>query len=204
MTLKEIAFVGNAPGVADIADDVDGADWVVRFNKTRGYGGRTGRRIDDLFLINCGGQMHEWLHEPAFWTGRPLADTRYVSLPIASHQPGSGLRAYAHSGPDDRHGVNFETDVRARLRDRAASVRTLPEAVRRAAIAALAAIGGPTDGPIWPSTGFLALFWYDRMVGDGTRLALHGFGFSGWSGHPWAREREWVARRARSGRVRLA
>ena len=200
----EIAFVGNGPVATDVADAVDGADWVVRFNKTRGYGGPTGRRVDDLFLVNCGGQMHEWLRDDAFWRARPVSAARYVSLPVASPYRQSGLAIYARSGPRDRDGVNFETDVRRRLRDRGASVRTLPDAMRRDAIAALSRIGDGPDGPIWPSTGFLALYWYDRMTDPAATLTLYGYGFTGWPGHPWARERAWVERRARSGRIRLA
>jgi hypothetical protein len=202
--LREIAFVGNAPIGADVSEQVDGADHVVRFNKARGFAGEAGRRVDDLFLINCGGQALAWLRDPGFWRSAPLAAAPLVSLPVANLQPWFGLRSLEHVGWDGRHGVNFEHDVRARLRGRPVRVRTMPDAVRRGAAAALSAIGPPPDRPIWPSTGFLALYWYDQAEEAEARLTLHGFGFSGGFGHPWEREREWVARRVAAGRMRLA
>ena len=201
--MREIAFVGNAPVETDIADRVDGADRVVRFNKARGFGGPTGRRVDDLFLVNVGGQMREWLDDPAFWQAAPVAAARRVTLPVACHDPGSGLALAARAGPGSDDGINYENDVRRRLRGRPGLVRTLPEWVRLAAIRALAATGPVPSRPIWPSTGFLALYWYDLAEPDDVRLSVHGYGFSGWPGHPWDRERAWVLRRARAGRLRL-
>ena len=201
--MREIAFVGNAPSRGDVRDAVDRADRVVRFNKARGFGGRTGERVDDLFLVNCGGQMREWLATPGFWDAAPVRAARTVSLPIARGDPGSGLAEVARAGPTPLDGINFEHDVRRRLRDRPVAVRTMPDALRRAAIEALAAIGSRPAAPIWPSTGFLALFWYDRTEGAEAVFTLHGYGFRGWRGHPWERERLWVAARARSGRMRF-
>ena len=196
--VQHIAMVGNGPIEDDIADAVDGADHVVRFNRTRGFGGATGMRVDDLFLINCGGQMHEWLCDAGFWRSAAVRAARRVSLPVAAGHPGSGLAAWAASAPADRHGVNFEHDVRARLGGR---VRTMPDGLRRAAIADLAALGAAPRRPVWPSTGFLAVFWYDRTAAPGARIALHGFGLTGWHGHDWARERAWLKQRMRDGRV---
>jgi hypothetical protein len=196
-----IVFVGNAPPVDDIAAEVDGADRVVRFNRPRGWNGPTGRRIDDLFLVNCGGQMHEWLRDPGFWNGTLLRVARRVVLPVAaSPKAGSGLAQHARAAPRARHGINYEHDVRARLRGRV-PVTTLPDRLRRRAIRDLAALGSPPRRPIWPSTGFLAIHWYDSVLPPGARLELHGFGFEGWSGHDWARERAWVERRASTGRL---
>lgn len=202
--VREIAFVGNGPVAGDVAAAVDGADWVVRFNKAAGFGGRTGRRVDDLFLVNCGGQAHEWARDAAFWRSAQVAATRCVSLPVARHDRGSGMKAFARAAPADRDGVNFERDMRRRLRRHPCRVRTMPETLRLSAISALARIEPRPDAPIWPSTGFLALYWYDRLSDADTRMVLFGYGFSGWPGHPWARERAWVMDRIRAGRMRLA
>ena len=52
---RRIAIVGNAPTEEDWSSLIDGADYVVRFNNAFGYGGVTGTRSDELYLINCGG-----------------------------------------------------------------------------------------------------------------------------------------------------
>ncbi|UWQ22630.1 hypothetical protein [Jannaschia sp. W003] len=193
--------MGNAPLEGDVSREVDRADRVVRFNKTRGFGGATGCRIDDLFLVNCGGQMREWLHDPAFWRSRPVAAARRISLPVAAVRAGSGLLAARGASPCARDGVNYEHDARARLRGR--PVRTMPDVLRRRAIRDLAALGPSGDAAFWPSTGLLGLYWYDAVTDGDVRFALYGFGFTGWGGHAWDRERAWVARRARAGRIRL-
>lgn len=202
---REIAIVGNGPIEGDAAGAIDGADWVVRFNKAAGFGGPTGRRVDDLFLVNCGGQALEWLRDGAFWRSAPVAAARRVTLPVARGDAGSGLWTFARTPPDEPDGINYEHDMRRRLRRcrRPCRVRTLPETHRRRAIDALVRAGPRQTNPIWPSTGFLALYWYDRTIRPDTRLTLYGFGFTGWSGHSWARERAWVMARVRSGRMRL-
>lgn len=199
--MREIALVGNGPLAPGAGARIDAACHVVRFNRTRGFGGPAGTRLDDLFLINCGGQMHEWLHDRAFWTSPALRAARAITLPVAADRPERGLALWPRLSGRDRDGVNFERDVHARLPG--GRVRTLPDATRRAAIAALAALGPAPEGPVWPSTGFLALFHYDRVAPPEARLTLHGYGFQGARCHPWARERLWAERRAEAGRVHL-
>ena len=208
--MREIAFVGNGPVDTDVSDAVDRADHVVRFNKTRGFGGPTGRRVDDLFLVNCGGQMREWLRDAGFWWMRPLTATACVSLPVPAPDGRSGLRIAPD--PSTRDGINYEHDVRrtpARpAHDRAHDARcAAPSGHRRTGGARRdrrrRTGAGPGPRPIWPSTGFLALYWYDRAEPPTARFTLHGFDFTGWRGHAWNRERDWVRRRMREGRMRM-
>jgi len=63
---RTVALVGNAPDPTERAAGIDAADWVVRFNNAAGFGGVTGRRTTHLALVNHGGQMREWLADPAF------------------------------------------------------------------------------------------------------------------------------------------
>lgn len=199
--MREVALVGNGPLGPGAAAAIDAACHVVRFNRALSFGGAAGARLDELFLVNCGGQMYEWLNDAAFWTSPALRAARTVTLPIAADRPERGLWLWPRMSEAARHGVNFERDVRARLAGRA--VRTLPDRTRRAAIAALCREGPPTDRPVWPSTGFLALFHYDRTLPADVRITLHGFGFSGARCHHWERERAWVGSRGAGGRVRL-
>jgi hypothetical protein len=199
--MREVAIVGNGPLAEGAGAEIDRADHVVRFNRARGFGGAAGTRLDDLFLVNCGGQMWEWLHEPGFWTSPPLRAARRVSLPVEDLNPGSGLIAACGVPREGRPGINFELDARAALRRHGIPVRTMPDGVRRRAIRALSDPAPPRA--IWPSTGFLAMFWYDATLPGESRITLHGFGFTGWPGHPWARERGWVRTREARGRITL-
>ena len=196
--MAEIAFVGNAPSGADISHRIDGADWVVRFNNPVGYQVYTGNRIDDLFLINCGGQMHEWLRSSSFWSCDAVRSCRYISLPIENLRRTYGRDFIGRIGLD---GINFERDVRVLFADRPGRVRTLPERVRRNVIKTLQGFGDK-ESVGWPSTGVLAMGWYLSALPEGTVLDLYNFNFSGWKGHSWAAERAWVEAQVVAGRIR--
>ena len=199
-SVRTVAFVGNGPVGAGAAQAIDGADWVVRFNGAPHFGGPAGRRVDDLFLVNVGGQPREWLEADAFWRSPHVTSAARVTLPVQSAAQSPGLAA-ARAGREHVDGINFEHDLRARLDVLGMRVRTLPDPVRRDAMRAL---GQHEPSPRhWPSTGFLALFWYDGALDPEVRFDLHGFGFAGARHHAWPAERAWAERRARAGRLRL-
>lgn len=198
--MERIAFVGNAATNDDVSATIDRADWVVRFNGANGFQSVTGSRVDDLFLINCGGQMHEWLHSTAFWLSPQIRTARYISLPVEQLDRRPGLERYRMSPASERDGINYELEARRRLSLLHKHTRTLPDPIRRQAIQAL---GYEADTPAyWPSTGFLALYWYDLTQPKDTLLDLYGFSFGGWSGHAWSRERAWIIKKMITGRVR--
>ena len=191
---RRLVLVGNAPVEGDRAALVDGADAVVRFNGASGFAGATGSRTDRLFLVNCGGQMREWLDDPAFAMRPAVAAARRIVLPIAP--TGQGIVE-----PDaDRFAghVNHAAEATARLRAAGRAVRVLP---RRAFEAACAALAIEPDGGRAPSTGFVALHHYRTGLPAAWTVELVGFGFDGWQGHAWDAERTWVERRLGRGLV---
>lgn len=50
--MKEIVIVGNGDVTVDYAQLVNDADFVVRFNEMRNYGGNTGTKVDALCVTN--------------------------------------------------------------------------------------------------------------------------------------------------------
>ncbi len=197
---ERIAIVGNAPSNDDISSAVDQADRVVRFNNAFGYGGFTGTRIDDLYLINCGGQPLEWLRSDSFWTQECILQADRITLPFAA--PGQrrnlvGSQEHTVSCVD---GVNFEWDLRDRLKPLGRIVDTLPEETVAAAVHCLREFGASKD-QINPSTGFLAIFACSQDFEMGTEINLYGFTFEGWAGHDWNAERAWVKSQCDRGRL---
>ncbi|WMS44541.1 hypothetical protein RDV64_09200 [Acuticoccus sp. MNP-M23] len=182
--------MGNAPGTGDIAAAVDGADKVVRFNNARGFGGETGTAVDELYLINSGGQMREWLADAVFLARPVVAATRCITLPIA---PETGALFPPSNEPEGEDSRNFAPEACARFRAAGKAVRVLPASRYRAACEALGLLP-LKPGSRTPSTGFLAIYAaFGALPADAT-LALYGFGFDGWEGHPFDREREFVER----------
>ncbi|WP_062017167.1 hypothetical protein [Aureimonas sp. AU4] len=190
----QVAIVGNAPEAGDHARAIDAADWVVRFNNAVGFGGRAGRRTTHLALVNRGGQMREWLEDGAF-ARRPLvAGAGAFLLPF----PPDAGRGHAASAD----GRDWTRDAARALRPLGRPIRLLPHALHREARRTLGHEFGACDPN--PSTGFLVAFHLHRQLrGSGARIAVYGFGFAGWPGHPWAAERAWFTEREREGALRL-
>lgn len=198
-----VAIVGNAPVVADHAAAIDRCDIVVRCNHAVGFGGATGARVSELALINCGGQIEEWLATGAIERSPAFRATSVVRLPI--HPQKAGLivpplsaRELAAAAAQD-----FTDAAGRRFFDRGKRVKRLSAAFFAASVAALGHAPLRRDSPA-PSTGYLLTRWW---VGLCARLGVpchaYNFGFAGWHGHDWAAERRWFAAQARAGRLVL-
>lgn len=193
-------LVGNAPLGGCIASLVDGAARVIRFNRARGHGAESGSRTDELYLINHGGQMAEWLERDELPRLAAIGDGVTVVLPIPM-LPGHLPAPRPHEPAPDPDRVNHLEVARRRLERAGRRVESVSLAEYRAVQRALATVGGR-----WrdhhPSTGFVALF--RTLLGadeDGRRVELCGFTFEGWRGHSWEAERRWVGARAAEGRL---
>lgn len=186
-----IAIVGNAPGIGPVARTIDAAHQVVRFNNAPGFGGRTGSRVTHLALVNRGGQMREWLADPGFLDRPVVRQAEAFILPFPM------LPAEANA-PEP---ICWTREALVLLRPLGKPVHLLPEALHDEARRRLAR--GTKDCPN-PSTGFLVslALLLDRPTDSG-EVNIHGFGFAGWPGHPWAAERAWFAEAAAAGRLRL-
>lgn len=187
-----VAIVGNAPDMADQASAIDAADAVMRFNNASGFGGRAGRRVTQLVLVNHGGQMREWLEDPRFLERPAVLASDAFLFPFAP-KPGD-----ADAGEDGR---DWTREATRRLAALGRPLAVLPDALRRRATLALRAAAG------WaatPSTGYLAAFCLLEVCRDrDVRFDVYGFGFAGWSGHDFAAERRWFEGMAARGRLRL-
>ncbi len=187
--LASVALVGNAPGTDAAA--ADAMDHVVRFNNAPGFGGRAGSRVTHLALVNRGGQMREWLADPGFLDRPVVRQAQAFLLPFP-------MLPEAHNRPEP---ICFTREALALLRPLGKPVHVLPEALHGEARRVL---GPRTEGRPNPSTGFLtALALLLGRPAGSPAVEAYGFGFAGWSGHPWAAERAWFAAAHAAGRLRL-
>ncbi|MCJ2080296.1 hypothetical protein [Methylobacterium sp. J-090] len=185
-----LAIVGNAPGI-DAAAAIDAAACVVRFNNAPGFGGRTGSRVTHLALVNRGGQMREWLADRRFLDRPAIRRTEAFILPFP-------MLPAEENGPEQ---VCWTREALALLRPLGKPIHVLPEDLHREARLRLAP--GTTGWPN-PSTGFLVTL--ALLLGRPPRYGpaeVHGFGFAGWPGHPWAAERAWFRQAEAAGHLRL-
>lgn len=228
---RSVAIVGNAPEMADQAARIDAADWVVRFNNAAGFGGCAGRRVTHLVLVNHGGQMREWLSDPAFTRRSAVQDAETILFPFGRKPLPPMAERSDTIGPDcspscfmarreqreevkhegawhdagaepseDEDGRCWTWEAEVMLAPLGKRVEILPAVVRDEAEAILGSNGHP---PPPPSTGFLVALYLARTLPAAVRIDIHGFGFAGWSGHAWERERQWFESQAAAGRLTL-
>lgn len=186
-----IAIVGNAPTKTDISSAIDCADRVVRFNNAYGFGNLTGTRIDDLFLVNCGGQPLEWLQSNTFWAQDYMAATPQITLPFRASEQRRSMQCVTDHDPQSIESLNFEWDLRDAFRPFGKIISTLPDQTVSAAMRTLRDFGA-TGSRITPSTGYLAIYAYLDRCSPSTAIDIYGFTFAGWGGHSWSAERAWV------------
>ncbi|WP_294645654.1 glycosyltransferase family 29 protein [uncultured Aureimonas sp.] len=191
-TPRRIAIVGNAPELGDCGAAIDAADWVVRFNNAAGFRACAGRRVTHLALVNHGGQMREWLEDPRF-LDRPAVRAAETFLFPFPRKPAS-VR------PENEDGRDWTDEAKARLGPLGRPITLLPATVHREAAALIHTPGG---APPPPSTGFLVSLHLLRRYGGMVEIDVYGFGFAGWDGHDWARERRWFEAMAAGGLLRL-
>jgi hypothetical protein len=187
-----VAIVGNDPALGDVSSAVAGADHVVRFNNAPGFAGKAGARVTHLVLVNRGGQMREWLDDPDFIDRPALRAARSILLPFPELAP------EAQTGSER---TCWTREALARLEPLGVPVAVLPQALHDRARACLRPWTGAEPNP---STGFLAAFHVLSGRDEAEPLVdVHGFGFAGWPGHPWAAERRWFEAGHAAGRLRL-
>ena len=200
MTPSFVSLVGNAPTDRDRAAAIDRSDVVIRINDCFGLGGVNGSRISHLFLINCGGQMREWLDDPGFADRPAVAGAGEILFPIHPDKDDliePPLGADERMAPDAR---NWAAEAGEMLRAGGRPVTLVDVAIF---LRASAIIGnGRTERHMSaPSTGLIALVWALETFSD--PIDVYGFGFEGWPGHRWDKERAFFERMRDEGRVRL-
>lgn len=200
MTQPSISLVGNAPHERDRSAAIDASESVIRINNCFGLGGVNGSRTTHLFLINCGGQMREWLDDPEFPARPAVAQAGEILLPIHSGKDdliAPPLTEAERLTPDSR---NWAPEAEAMLR---ADGRTVSRVGVETFLRAAAIIGYelPQRDMSAPSTGLIALLW--ALDTFGGPIDVYGFGFDGWDGHRWDRERAFFETVQNEGRVRL-
>lgn len=191
---RSVAIVGNAPDLHSLssADQIDAAEWVVRFNNASGFGTWSGKRVTHLALVNHGGQMEEWLSDATFVQRPVVQQASHILFPFP--------RKTENPSAQEKDGRDWTDAAQSLLERPKVSVTILPGTVHQSARQLLASSENrvPT-----PSTGFLVALFLLGMLPTQTRIDVHGFGFEGWSGHSWMEEKRWFEEQADQGRLTL-
>ena len=198
-----VAIVGNAPGPADMADAIDAHDIVVRINTSVGYGAETGARVDELVLVNSGGQMEEWLRLRTIERAPVFRAARTVRLPLHPRKIDSIAPPLTQDERRAAASDDYTEAATRRFRALGKRVRLYPPRLYPDCVAALGHAPYGRDTPA-PSTGLVVVRWWLRLsLRRPVRCTAYNFGFSGWSGHDFAAEAAWFERAAKRGELAL-
>lgn len=197
---RRVVIVGNGEIGEGLADTIDAADLVMRFNDCRSVGAGGGRT--DIVVVCNTGRPGKAMTESAAWACNKsvwLASTIWCVRDPAKFNALAEVILRDHPELDDF--CDDYTDGFANYaRDNGKDFHIISAATHDALDGTLAAYG---PGPyVVPSTGAVAIaefLAHYRKPGD--QLFLAGFGHQGWDGHPWAAERDWIDDLIQDGQV---
>jgi hypothetical protein len=188
---RRIMIVGNGDIGDRLADAIDAADLVMRFNDCRSVGAGGGR-TDIVAVCNTGRPGKAMTENPTWACNKSvwLASSIWC---VRDPQKFKGMKPeILRDHPELDDFCDDYTDGFAEYaRENGKDFHIIPAATHEALDRHLAAYG-PAPYVV-PSTGAVAIaefVTHYRRQDD--EIFLAGFGHQGWDGHPWMAEKAWV------------
>ncbi|MBN8954643.1 MULTISPECIES: hypothetical protein [unclassified Rhizobium] len=200
---KTAIIVGNGKLERDIADIVDGAQFVMRFNEPNLTGGMSGERTDMIMLAASSKTLYRRMIEPDFLDNKALKAAKVVML---AYHP-EIIRQY-HPRPNifqrlSGRRADWTMQAIKQLGKAGKEIRIMPPQTYMDGCSELG-IAGPYMHQIFPSTGFLGIaYTLAKFPASEWDVKLCGFSWEGWKRHDWQKERIWVENRIADDRLSL-
>lgn len=198
---RRIMIVGNGEIGEGLAETIDAADLVMRFNDCRSVGAGGGGT--DIVTVCNTGRPGKAMTEDAGWANNKsvwLASAIWCIRDPAKFNAMKPDILRDHPELDDF--CDDYTDGFADLaRQSGKDFHIVSGATHEALDRTLATFGSAPY--IVPSTGAVAIaefITHYRQPGD--EIFLAGFGHRGWDGHPWMAEKAWVEDLVQKGKLR--
>jgi hypothetical protein len=197
---RNIMIVGNGQIPAGAAEVIDLADLVIRFNDCRSVGAG-GRRTDIVAVCNTGRPGRDMSSSPEWRESEPVRQASCV-WSVRDPQKFAQMRAgWLAQRPElDDFCDDYSEDFAAFALSSGKQHAVLPAAVHTRLDEALQAFAPAPY--ICPSSGLITIAHMveTTVVGDDT-ITIAGFGHKGWTGHPFAAERQLVDAFEAEGRL---
>lgn len=191
-TPRRVVVVGNGPLPRDMTEEVESADFVLRFNEPKASKGMSGLKTDLLLVNNSGKPMQRRLRDPAYFRSPMVQGAEEIIFP---YHPITIRRWLIRP--------NFLSRLRGRKSDwtltaleafgqAGKQVRIMPPAFYEDACEELG-VPRAKMREVFPSTGYLGLrMMLERFPAGQWTVEVCGFSWEGWKRHAWADERGWV------------
>ncbi|MGU3400591.1 hypothetical protein ACLBWS_12750 [Brucellaceae bacterium D45D] len=198
---KQLVIVGNAPLPRPLAEEINAADYVVRFNEPQTPTEQIGTRTDLLILATTNKPMQLRLQETGFLKNPIFLAAKEIML---AYHP-SIISAY-HPKPN----------ILSRLKGRRADwtvetinvlgragkeIRVMPPQFYLDGCRELG-LSEQDMGKTIPSTGFLGIrYLLEKYPAESWDIQFCGFTWQGWKRHAWTSEKDWVQSQVAAGRM---
>ncbi len=198
---RRIAIVGNGELPVGIAEAIDSADLVIRFNMCHSFG-PGGGKTDIVAVCNTGRPGRAMLAGDGW---KSLEAVRAAKVIYCVRDPAyfAALRpklCVTHPDLDDFCDDYTPGFVRFSA-ESGRDLRIVPAGVHERLDAALAAFQPPPY--VVPSSGAIVIAdVLENLATPGDDVAIAGFGHEGWLWHPFASERQWIDSLIAEGRLR--
>lgn len=198
-----IAIVGNGPLNSALFDDIEKADFIVRFNSPPREHEYAGMRTDQLIISNSSRQTQGLLCSSMFLEGPVFVGSRSILLPyhpdiIQKYMPKPNFFSWLRGRRSDLTG----------LCERVAQLNSKPigivDPITYFDACEQLGITTALKHSIFPSSGIISIFHYLHQFED-PDLCIHlfGFGFFGWKRHDWIAEKNYVETLVNKGVVKV-
>ena len=188
---RRVVIVGNGEIHDGLADIIDSADLVMRFNDCRSVGSGGGRT--DIVAVCNTGRPGKAMSEGASWACNRAVWLASEIWCVRDPQKFKAMKAdILHRHPElDDFCDDFTDSFADYARENGKSFHIIPAATHEALDRAL---GTHDPAPyVVPSTGAVAIAEFlAHYSKPDDQILLAGFGHQGWDGHPWDAERAWV------------
>lgn len=182
----DIYIVGNAP-TSDLSARIDDADRVIRFNLVPNFGKTTGTKTTTLAVVNTGVPGSELLNPKNMRRNPAFALAGEILLPVTPDDAKERLE----KSPKLKGELTEFSHLTADPLYAGKIIRFVDKAAKDALLAKL-------DSTM-PSTGATVLEEVMATRQPNDRVFLVGFKHTGWSGHPWEKEKALTEEYIRQG-----
>jgi len=200
-TLKRrLIVVGNADLSRDLSQEIDSADYVLRFNHPRLLNGWSGTKTSCLMMCNNNEPMQDRLSDPTFLECKFFKQAELLALVYHPYiiktyfkKPKLILRLLKNRKNDwTNEALNIFGKAHKDI------VIKSPQFYLEAS--AEIGIEGERLRQWFPSTGYLGIWdCLHRFDLSEWEIYICGFTWQGWVGHCWSTEKTWVYQRVKEG-----
>lgn len=199
---RRLVVVGNADLPRDFSEQIDTADYVLRFNRPRPLDGWSGTKTSCLMMCNSGKPMQEKLKNQVFMENKFFQAAEFITLVYHPYIMKTFFKKPRLTSQLLKHRRLDWTDKAIKVFGQAGNKDIVIKSAQFY-LDACAEIGIEGEGlkQWFPSTGYLGIWdCLQRLNLDEWDVFICGFTWQGWQHHAWSTEEQWVRARIAEGK----